>query len=94
MSQVRALPLDRIKIDRSFVNDICHDARTATLVRSIIEMCQGLGLGCVAEGIESQDQLDILKADGCRFGQGYLISRPVPAEAANRLVQAQFGDAA
>ena len=94
LSQVRALPLDRIKIDRSFVNDICHDARTATLVRSIIEMCQGLGLGCVAEGIESQDQLDILKADGCRFGQGYLISRPVPAEAANRLVQAQFGDAA
>jgi len=94
LSQVRALPLDKVKIDRSFVNDICHDSRTATLVRSIIEMCRGLGLDCVAEGVESQDQLDILRADGCRYGQGYVIARPAPADAANLLVAKRFDGAA
>ena len=85
LSQIRALPLDKIKIDKSFVDDICNDPRIATLVRSVIEMCRGLGLACVAEGIEDQDQLNSLRLSGCDRGQGYLISRPVPAEEANRL---------
>ncbi len=86
LSQIRALPLDQIKIDKSFVDDICRDRRIATLVRSLIDMCKGLDLACVAEGIERQNQLDALKLNGCDCGQGYLISRPVPADEANRLV--------
>jgi predicted signal transduction protein with EAL and GGDEF domain len=80
LSQIRDLPLDKIKIDKSFVDRICADPRIASLVRSIVDMCERLELRCVAEGIERQDQLDELKLCGCYAGQGYLFSRPVPKE--------------
>jgi EAL domain-containing protein (putative c-di-GMP-specific phosphodiesterase class I) len=86
LSQLRALALDKIKIDKSFVDDICRDPRIATLVRSVVEMSKGLNLVSVAEGIEHQDQLDALKLLGCDCGQGYLVCRPVSANEANRLV--------
>ncbi len=86
LSQLRVLALDKIKIDKSFVDDICRDPRIATLVGSLIEMSKGLNLVTIAEGIEHQDQLDVLRLLGCDCGQGYLISRPVTADEANKLV--------
>lgn len=86
LSQLRTLALDKIKIDKSFVDGICDDPRTATLVRSLIQMSKGLDLVSVAEGIERQDQLDVLKSLGCDRGQGYLIACPLPADEACKLV--------
>lgn len=80
LSQIRDLPLDKIKIDKSFIDRICIDPRIANLVRSIVDMCDCLELRCIAEGIERQDQLDKLRLCGCKSGQGYLFSRPLPQQ--------------
>ena len=80
LSHVKDLPLDKIKIDRSFVDLVCSDEKIGNIVRSIINMCAFLDLNCVAEGIERKDQLDFLKDNNCAGGQGYLFSRPVPQE--------------
>jgi diguanylate cyclase (GGDEF)-like protein len=73
------LPLDALKIDRSFVSRLGVDSRSGELVRTIILMAGNLGLDLIAEGIESPNQRQQLAALGCRYGQGYLFSRPVPA---------------
>ena len=86
LSQIKDLPLDKIKIDKSFVDHICSDAKIGNIVRSIINMCGHLELGCVAEGIEERDQLKRLKLEGCNHGQGYLFSRPLPQAEAERLI--------
>ena len=80
LSQIRDLPLDKVKIDKSFVDQICYDAKIENLVHAIISMCRTLELRCVAEGVEDEFQLIALKAAGCTLGQGYLFSRPVQAE--------------
>ena len=79
LSQIRDLPLDKIKIDKSFVDGICRDPRSAALVRSIVDMGRRLGLVCVAEGIETVAQVEELRAGGCTEGQGYLFAQPTPA---------------
>ncbi len=73
------LPVSYLKIDKSFVDGICADERAAELVQTIIQMGHGLHMKIIAEGIETQDQADKLKAMGCDQGQGYLFSRPVVA---------------
>jgi diguanylate cyclase (GGDEF)-like protein len=78
LSQLRDLPLDKLKIDKSFVDRMCGDEKTTNLVRAIIGMCAHLDLNCVAEGIERADQMALLEQLGCASGQGYLISRPLP----------------
>jgi predicted signal transduction protein with EAL and GGDEF domain len=83
LSQLQNLPLDKIKIDKSFIDRICIDKKIAKVVRSIVEMCECLELRCVAEGIETQDQLDELKLIGCNSGQGYLFSRALAPEKVN-----------
>ena len=80
LSHVKDLPLDKIKIDRSFVDLVCSDEKIGNIVRSIINMCAFLELNCVAEGIEREDQLGFLKDNNCAGGQGYLFSRPVPQD--------------
>ena len=72
-------PIDVVKIDRAFVDAMSTDPRAASLVKGILAMTSGLGLQTVAEGIESEDQLDSLTAMGCQLGQGYLLGRPAPA---------------
>ncbi|NLT56793.1 MAG: EAL domain-containing protein [Actinomycetales bacterium] len=74
------LPLDGLKIDRSFVSRLGDDERSNELVRTILLMGQNLGLAVVAEGIETTQQAGHLREMGCEFGQGFLLSRPVPAE--------------
>jgi diguanylate cyclase len=80
LAYLKNLPVHTIKIDRSFVMGMCEDASDATIVRSTIDLGRNLGLGVVAEGIESQEVWDALRADGCSLAQGYFISRPASAE--------------
>jgi len=79
LGYLKRFPIDQIKIDRCFVEQLESDRRDAALVRAIMAVARGLGLRVVAEGIETQGQRQILEALGCRYGQGYLFSRPRPA---------------
>lgn len=79
LAYLRRLPVHTIKIDRSFVMDMCENASDATIVRSTIDLGRNLGLEVVAEGVETQEAWNALRALGCTLAQGYLISRPVPA---------------
>ena len=74
------LPATEIKIDRSFITDICNDRRAEAIVRSTIELARHLELRVVAEGVETTEALDLLRALGCDIAQGYVIARPLPAE--------------
>ncbi len=80
LSHLRDLPLDRIKIDKSFVDSLGADVKVGSMVNSLVEMCHQLDFECVAEGIESSDQLLELKLAGCKYGQGYLFSKPMAKE--------------
>ncbi len=79
LSYLKHLPLDTIKIDRSFVAGIEQSA-DRSIVEAVIALAHGLGIGVVAEGIETEAQAARLRELGCDLGQGYLFSRPVPAE--------------
>ena len=80
LSYLQQYSFDTIKIDRSFVQKADHNNGNAEVVRLIINLARALGMGVVAEGIESQAQLSLLKSLDCDLGQGFLFSRPVPAE--------------
>jgi diguanylate cyclase (GGDEF)-like protein len=80
LAYLKRLPVQTIKIDRSFVIDMCSDASDATIVRSTIDLGRNLGLDIVAEGVETQEVWDALRAGGCTLAQGYLIGKPMPAE--------------
>lgn len=80
LSHLRALPVDEIKIDRSFVQEMAHDWRSRMIVQSVIELGQKLGIQSVAEGIEDPQTLDLLRDMGCDLAQGFLLGRPMPSE--------------
>jgi diguanylate cyclase (GGDEF)-like protein len=79
LSQLLSLKLDRIKIDRSFVDRLGRDKESTTIVRAVLGLASGFELETTAEGIENDEQLAALNADGCLEGQGYLFSKAVPA---------------
>jgi len=79
LSYLQSFPFDKIKIDRSFVSATANIKRSATLRRSIIQLGYNLGMTSVAEGVETEQQLDLLRAEGCVEAQGFLFSRAVPA---------------
>ncbi len=81
LASLKRFPVDCVKIDRSFVNDIPGDAGDAALTRAIIAMGHSLGLHVVAEGVERRDQLDFLRREGCDEYQGYWFAKPMPEEA-------------
>ena len=81
LSYLRSLPIDFIKIDRSFVAEVTTDERAARLIETIIRMAHDLGHCTVAEGIEDDTQCEGLRAAGCSFGQGYLFGYPATPEA-------------
>ncbi len=87
LSYLKRLPLDILKIDRSFVKDICTDAEDAAIARTIIALGQTLGLQVVAEGIETEAQRAALLTMGCTIGQGFLFAAPQPPEAAVRFLE-------
>ena len=86
------LPVDIIKIDHSFVEAIDSGARSGAIVESLLTMTRRLGMKTIAEGIETQSQAQRLAEMGCRLGQGYLYSPPVPAPLVRELLQ-RFGRA-
>jgi len=75
----RSLPLDTLKIDRTFISHIDTDTADEAIVRAILAMARSLDLKVVAEGVESQYQLDVLRRHGCQMAQGYYFSRPIDA---------------
>jgi len=81
LTHLQALPLDFIKVDRSFVKRIAVDARSRAIVAAIIDLAHALGLTVVAEGIETQAQLLLLRGFGCDLGQGYLFARALSSSA-------------
>jgi diguanylate cyclase (GGDEF)-like protein len=80
LGYLRRFPFDEIKIDRSFVSELDKRDDSVVIVRAIISLAKALGIATVAEGVESEDQFACLRAEGCDEIQGYLISRPMPAE--------------
>jgi EAL domain-containing protein (putative c-di-GMP-specific phosphodiesterase class I) len=80
LAYLKRLPVQTIKIDRSFVMGMCEDASDATIVRSTIDLGRNLGLAVVAEGVETKEVWDELRVLGCSLAQGYFLGRPAPAE--------------
>jgi EAL domain-containing protein (putative c-di-GMP-specific phosphodiesterase class I) len=89
LAHVHQFPIDTIKIDRSFVKHIVHDDRAASIVSTLIELTHTLGYQALAEGIETAEQLQILKTMGCDLAQGYLLAMPGPAEETTSALMAQ-----
>jgi EAL domain-containing protein (putative c-di-GMP-specific phosphodiesterase class I) len=81
MSYLATLPVDGLKIDRSFVSVMGSSAQGLTLARVVVQLARSLDLTTVAEGIETMEQVDLLRGMGCDFGQGYLYARPMPFDA-------------
>ncbi|ADU14786.1 EAL domain-containing protein [Asticcacaulis excentricus] len=79
LSYLRAFPFDKIKIDQSFVRDLPHDQNALSIIRAISDMAEALGVHITAEGVETEAQMEALKAMNCREAQGYLIGRPAAA---------------
>ncbi|MBD1552522.1 putative bifunctional diguanylate cyclase/phosphodiesterase [Pseudomonas typographi] len=79
LSYLKSLPLDKIKIDKSFVKDVLEDDDDATIVRAIIQLGKSLGMQVIAEGVETAEQEAYIIAEGCHEGQGWHYSKPLPA---------------
>jgi diguanylate cyclase (GGDEF)-like protein/PAS domain S-box-containing protein len=78
LNNLRHLPIDSIKIDKSFVDDIMEDSNQVSIVKAIIDMSQNMNFTTIAEGIETENQVLFLKRKACQVGQGYHFSRPLP----------------
>jgi len=79
MAYLKQLPLDRLKIDKSFVSDITTNINDAHIVKTIIGMSHNLGLELIAEGVETKEEMEFLIENGCDDFQGYYFARPMPA---------------
>ena len=80
LSMLKRYPLSRIKIDRSFVSDMCEDQADAAIVQALVQLAHGLGIEVIAEGVETEPQRDAVSACGCQAIQGYLFGRPMPID--------------
>jgi EAL domain-containing protein (putative c-di-GMP-specific phosphodiesterase class I) len=88
-SKLATFPVDRLKIDRSFLRDIKHQEDESPLVAAMIALAHRLGLQVTAEGVETQEQLAFLRRSGCDLVQGYLFSPPVPPDRFEELLRDQ-----
>jgi EAL domain-containing protein (putative c-di-GMP-specific phosphodiesterase class I) len=79
LSYLRSFPFDKIKIDRSFIGEIGKRSDSVAIIRAVTRLASELGMITTAEGVETKEQLEIVRAEGCTQVQGYLFSRPRPA---------------
>ncbi len=93
LAYLKALPLDYLKIDKRLCEDITGSHRDRVVVRGVIDMARSLGLSVIAEGVETQEQLDLLAREGCNLYQGYLCAPPLDAAAFARLAAAPLQEA-
>lgn len=87
LSRLRTMPVQVLKIDRTFLQAVPHDAQATAIVTAIIELARALGMEAVAEGVENEDQRAFLVQRGCPLAQGYLLGRPVPADEIEPLLE-------
>ena len=92
LAHLKAFELDRIKIDRSFIDVSREDVSAAAVVRAVTGLARDLSIATTGEGVENEDQLDSLIAVGCETAQGYLFSRPLSAEKASELLKGKGKD--
>ncbi len=90
LSYLRRFPLDGVKVDRSFIDDLGGCSKVAAIMKAIVEMCGTLGLAVVAEGVESETQLAQLRELRCERAQGYLLCHPLPAAAITEFLDGRF----
>jgi EAL domain-containing protein (putative c-di-GMP-specific phosphodiesterase class I) len=89
LSYLRRFPFDLLKLDISFIAEVLTSTRTLLLVEEICHLAHSMDVRCIAEGIEHQEQMDVLRSVGCEFGQGYLMSKPLPAQECEQLFVTQ-----
>ena len=94
LSRLQRLPVDTLKIDRDFISRMDSDLETHEIVRIIVMLAQNLGLRVVAEGVETEEQSELLRRVRCELAQGYLFSKPAPPHAVERLLECNGGRAA
>ena len=92
LAYLARLPVDTLKVDLQFTRGVLHNRADAAISRMTVELARGLGLRCVAEGIETPEQLRFFAELGCDEGQGYLLSRPLEIDAVDRLITDQLTD--
>lgn len=92
LSYVKRLPIDKLKIDMTFVKDLPNSADDAAIAMTIVSLAQGLNLRVVGEGVQTQAQHDFLRDLGCHFAQGYLYSRPVTADRMTRFLAQRLAE--
>lgn len=87
LNYLRNLPIDKVKLDKSFLDEVANDLKNQLVVKSIIELSQGLSIETVAEGVEREEQVQLLKTFSCDYLQGYYFSRPLPVPKIERLIE-------
>lgn len=90
LSYLKRFPIDKLKIDQSFVSSVMAHYNDAVIAKTVVTMAHGLGLKAIAEGVETAEQLAFLHSVGCDEAQGYFFSRPLPAEEAMKLLTEKF----
>ena len=80
LSYLTAFPFDKIKVDKSFIRNLAHQPRSSAIISSIVTLARGLDMSVTAEGVETREEYERLKALGVNFAQGYLFGRPQPIE--------------
>ena len=86
LTYLKRFPVEALKIDQSFINDVPDNAHNAAIVRAIVALAQSMNLNVIAEGVETRRHWQFLHDNGCREMQGYLISPPMPVEAFEKFV--------
>ena len=91
LTYLQCFPFDKIKIDRSFVKDITENTGSLNIVRAVAALASGMGMTTTAEGVETREQLDSITSEGCTEMQGFLFSKPLPAQEIERVFLSRRG---